>query len=108
MGPPCLYYTGPQYDQCHFAWFCPHSMNGVKCGHHRFCGNEWRGKRGIAKEHSKAIELQVQEKSNKYGKQEEGTNETGAAAAKQDSGDFDIDLPPGWKAVLDEDSKVYY
>jgi len=56
--PPCLMYTGPQYDQCHFTWFCPHSMNGIKIGKHRFCSNQWHGeKREVAE--LAAVELQV-------------------------------------------------
>merc|ERR1712176_381677 len=68
--PPCLMYTGPQYDQGHIMWFCPHSMNGIKCGHYRFCSNEWHGKRGVALEQKKSIELQVQSNAQDV----EGTN----------------------------------
>merc|ERR1712176_791651 len=100
--PPCLMYMGPQYDQCHFSWFCPHSMNGIKCGHYRFCSNEWHGKSGgVAQEHRKSIELQVQSKADR-----EGTN--GHGNDFKNDGDGDDDLPPGWKAVLTEDGKVYY
>jgi len=41
--PPCLMYTGPQYDQCHFTWCCPKHQNGVKVAGHVCCGNEWHG-----------------------------------------------------------------
>lgn len=114
--PPCLMYTGPQYDQCHFSWFCPHSMNGIKCGHHRFCSNEWHGKNGIAKEQKKSIELQVHKEDKQ---EEEGTNgggidgdanatQPGSGPDNDDDNEFDDDLPLGWKAVLTADGKVYY
>merc|ERR1719242_436692 len=63
--PPCLMYTGPQYDQCHITWFCPNSINGIKIGKHRFCSNQWHGvARAPPKQHVAAIELQLQEDVN--------------------------------------------
>merc|ERR1719242_2512320 len=98
--PPCLMYTGPQYDQCHFSWFCPQSMNGIKCGKHSCCSNEWRNQRGVAakQDNSKEIELQINNNNGQDEEEEEGANDD----------EIDIDLPTGWNAVLTGDGKVYY
>merc|ERR1719242_329377 len=59
--PPCLMYTGPKYDQCHFTWFCPDSINGIGCGKHRICSNQWPGqKRPEPVAPAMGIELQAQ------------------------------------------------
>ena len=92
--PPCLMYTGPEYDQCHFTWFCPHSVNGVKIGKHRFCSNQWHGKRKEPMEHGVGIELQTQKKDmdseSLYADNEGAGTQPAAARADNDINDEDI------------------
>eukprot|EP01083_Nonionella_stella_P009521 27380_1 len=108
--PPCLMYTGPEYDQCHFTWCCPASMNGIKVGQHTFCSNEWHGKKKqkhFKKKVVKQIELEQQMDEPDVGDAHGGAEGTNAPVNATNATDFD-DLPDGWKAVLTDDGKLYY
>ena len=120
--PPCLMYTGPEYDQCHFTWCCPADKNGIECGGHSFCSNEWHGnKKGIAKEHNEAIELEVQhheqelisndvEGTGAPGGYDDNANieSPGSIPPQQQDNNMEEELPNGWRACLTDDGKVYY
>jgi len=130
--PPCLMYTGPQFDQCHFMWLlfcCPKHRNGFRVCCCTCCGNEWRGvdhdkyqlAAATAAAASPTVELELQSAAQQHieiGKQKqpqpqqqakEGNDGGGSnGGAVEDSEEDEAPLPRGWKACLTDDGKLYY